>query len=107
MGMLRRLLGNTDYPDSDAESNADSENVESICFLCQERSYLNSHVYKKHLETKHMVIFGLKEIRESVEEDEKQKQIPQMQPDSAVKQYNMNPMVFKIFVMHSKPHVVH
>ena len=66
MGMLRRLLGNTDRPVSDAGSNADPENVESNCFLCQEKFDFNSHVYNKHLESKHMVIFGLKDIRESV-----------------------------------------
>ena len=76
--------------------------------MCQEKFYPFRSVYNKHLETKHMVIFGLKELRESVDEqDEKQKQIPQKQPDPAVKQYNMNPIVFKIFMMHSKPHVVH
>ena len=64
-------------------------------------------MYNKHLEKKHMVIFGLKEIRESVDEDGMQKQIPLMQPMQAITQYNMNPMVFKIFVMHSKPHIVH
>ena len=66
LGILRRKFGKPDCPESNAGSNADPENVESNCFLCQEKFDLNSHVYNKHLETKHMVIFGLKEIRESV-----------------------------------------
>ena len=107
IGILRRRLGNTDRPESDDGSNADYESVECNCFLCQEKFFFNRIVYNKHLETKHLVIFGLKEIRESVDENEKQKQIPQMQPTQAITQYNMNPMVFKIFVMHSKPNIVH
>ena len=70
MGMLRRQLGKSDRPDSGAESNADSENVESDCFLCREKFNLNSNMYNKHLEKKHMVIFGVKEIRESEEGEE-------------------------------------
>ena len=63
MGMLRRKLGKTDYRDNDAASISDPENVESNCFLCKEKFFLNINVYNKHLEEKHMVIFGLKEIR--------------------------------------------
>ena len=70
MGILRRQLGKTEYRDSDAGSNADPENVGSNCFLCKEKFYLDSNVYNKHLEEKHMVIFGLKEIREYGEEEE-------------------------------------
>ena len=70
MGMLRRQLGKTDYQDSDGGSNADPENVESDCFMCKENLYLDSNVYNKHLEEKHTVIFGLKEIREYGEEEE-------------------------------------
>ena len=102
MGMLRRRFGKYDGPVSSAGSNADSENVESNCFLCQEKFDLNSDVYKQHLEKKHMVIFGLKEIRECGEEDEKKEQIPELQPKQAVPHYNMNPLAFKILVMHSK-----
>ena len=39
--------------------------------MCNEKFNLNIDVYNKHLEEKHMVIFGLKEIRECGEEDEK------------------------------------
>ena len=72
MGMLRRQLGKTENPDSDAGSNADSENVtlKSACFLCKENFHLNSDVYNKHLEDKHNVIFGLEDIRECGEEEE-------------------------------------
>ena len=104
MGMLRRQLGKTEYRDSVAGSNADPENVESDCFMCKENLYLDSNVYNKHLEEKHTVIFGLKEIRESGEKGEKQKLSAQMQPEQAVTRYNMNPRVFAILVMHSKPH---
>ena len=102
--MLRRRFGITDRQVSDAGSNANPENVESNCFLCQEKFYLNSNVYKKHLEKRHLMIFGLKEIRECSEEDEKQELIPQTQPESPIPHYNMmNPTVFTILVMHSKP----
>ena len=77
MVIIRRKLGKTDYTDSDAGSNTDPENVESDCFLCKEKIYRNSNVYNKHLEKRHLMIFGLKEIRECGEEDEKQKLIPQ------------------------------
>ena len=70
LGMLRRQLGKSDRPDCDAGSNADSEKVESDCFLCREKFNLNSNMYNKHLEKKHMVIFGFKEIRESEEGEE-------------------------------------
>ena len=70
MRMLRRLLGNSDRPDRDAGSHAYPKNVESDCFLCLEKFYLHSNVYNKHLEEKHMMIFGLKEITESVDEEE-------------------------------------
>ena len=70
MEMIRRKLGYTDHPVSDAGSDSDPENVESDCFLCKEKFYLNSNVYNKHLEKKHMTIFGLKEIREFGEEEE-------------------------------------
>ena len=103
MGMLRRRFGKSDRPVSDAGSNADPENVESNCFLCQEKFYLNSNVYNKHLEKKHFLVFGLKELKECEEEDAKRKLIPQPQPKQAVPNYNMNPVVFKILVMHSKP----
>ena len=103
VGMLRRQLGKTECPDNDGGCNADPENVESNCFLCK-TFFLKSNVYNKHLEEKHMVIFGLKEIRESGEKDEKQKLIAQLQPEQAVTRYNMNPRVFAILVMHSKPH---
>ena len=99
IGMLRRKLGYTDRPDSDAGSSADPENVESYCFLCQEKLYLDNNVYNKHLEKKHTVIFGLKEVRECGEEDAKL----QLQPRQASPHYNMNPLAFKILVMHSKP----
>ena len=62
IGILRGRLGNTDCTVTDAESNADPENVERNCFLCQEKLYLNSNMYNKHLEKKHRVIFGLKEV---------------------------------------------
>ena len=108
MGMLRRRFGKYDGPVSSAGSNADSENVESNCFLCQEKFDLKSDVYKQHLEKKHMVIFGLKEIREygGKDVDEKQDMTTQMPQEQAALHYNMNPMVFKILVMHSNPHVV-
>ena len=101
--MLRRI-GKTDCPDSDTGSKVDPEKVESDCFLCEEKFYLDNNVYNKHLEEKHMVIFGLKEIRECGEEDEKKEQIPELQPmqKQAVTHYNMNPLAFKILVMHSK-----
>ena len=70
MGMLGRKFSRNDCPVSDVESNTYPENVESNCFLCQEKFYLDSYMYKKHLEKKHMVIFGLKEIRECGEEEE-------------------------------------
>ena len=70
MGMLRRQLSKSNCQDSDACSTADPENVDKDCFLCKEQFYLNSNVYTKHLEKKHMVIFGLKEIREYGEEEE-------------------------------------
>ena len=50
--------------------NSDPVNVESDCFLCNEKFYLNSNVYCKHLEKKHMTLFGLKEIRECGGEEE-------------------------------------
>ena len=68
MGMLRRQLGKTDCPDSDPGNNTDFENVD--CILCKEKFDLNTNVYNKHLEEKHMVIFGLKEIRKCGEEEE-------------------------------------
>ena len=77
MGMLRRKLRKNVCPESDASSNADPENLQSDCFLCKEKYYLNSNVYNKHLGERHLMIFGLKEIRECGEEDEKQKLIPQ------------------------------
>ena len=102
IGVLRRQLGKTHSPsDSDARSNADAENVESNCFLCQRKFHLNSNVYNKHLEEKHMMIFGLKEIRDCGEEDEMQ-----MQPEQAVRHFNMNPMALKLLVIHSNAHVV-
>ena len=101
--MLRRHISKTDCPDSDTESNADPEDVESDCFLCKEKSYLDRNVYNKHLEKKHSVIFGLQEIRKCGEEDEKKKLIPQMQPEASGTHYN--PIALKIMVMHSKPNV--
>ena len=68
MGMLKRHLGKADYTDSDAGSNVDPEKI--YCFICKEKSFLNSDVYYAHLEKKHTVIFGLKEIRECGEEEE-------------------------------------
>ena len=65
MGMLRRLLGKTDCPDSDTGSNDEID-----CFLCKEKFYFNSKVYTKHLENKHMIIFGFEDIRECEEEEE-------------------------------------
>ena len=70
MGMLRRQHGKSDRPDSAGGSIAEPENVESDCFLCQEKLFLNSNMYNKHLEKKHMTIFGLKEIRECGQEEE-------------------------------------
>ena len=54
-----------------------------------------------------MIIFGLKEIRRYGEEAEEQKVVPQMlsEHQAVVTHYNMNPMVMKILVMHSKPSV--
>ena len=80
--------------------NSDPVNVESDCFLCKE----NSNMYNMHLEKKHMIIFGLKEIREYGEEVEKQELTKLVQPKLERIQYNMNPMAMKILVMHSKPH---
>jgi len=70
MGMLRRQLGKADFPDSDARNNADFEKYDRDCFMCNEKLYLNRKVYKKHLEKKHMVIFGFEQIRECGEEEE-------------------------------------
>ena len=69
MEMLIRQLAKSDRPDSDAGSNSNSKNVESDCFLCQKKLYINSNMYNKHLEEKHMTIFGLKEIRNCEEEE--------------------------------------
>ena len=68
MGMLRRQLSKNNCPDSDTGNNTDFENVD--CFLCKEKYDLKTDVYNKHLEEKHMVIFGLKEIRKCGEEEE-------------------------------------
>ena len=70
MEMLRRKLFISDCPVSDAERNSATENVESDCFLCKEKFYLNSNVYNRHLQKKHTIMFGLKEIRECKEEEE-------------------------------------
>ena len=71
MGMLlRSKFGNNDSPEIDTGSKADPENVEGDCFLCKEKIQLYSNVYNKHLEKKHMVLFGLKEIRQCGEEEE-------------------------------------
>ena len=70
MGMLRRQFSKSNCQDSDACSTADPENVDKDCFLCKEQFYLNSNVYNKHLEKKHMIIFGLEDIRECGEEEE-------------------------------------
>ena len=66
--MLKRQVFKIECPESDAGSTADPENVERKCFLCQEKFHLNS-VYNKHLEKKHMMIFGTKDIRECRKED--------------------------------------
>ena len=68
--------------------------------MCNEKFNLNIDAYNKH-----MVIFGLKEIRECGEEDEKQKLMSQTQPKNALTHFNLNPIAIKILVMHSKPHV--
>ena len=107
MGVLIRQLGKTHSPsDSDAGSTSDPEIVESNCYLCQKKFNLNSNVYNKHLEKKHLMIFGLKEIRECGEEDGKQELTLQMQPELAVRHYSMNPMALKLLVMHSNAQVV-
>ena len=51
-------------------------------------------MYNKHLEKKHMVIFGLNEIRECGGENEKQELNLQLQIKQAVPHFNMNPLVF-------------
>ena len=99
--LLRRKIR---CSDSETRSNADSENFERNCFLCNEKFYFDSNLYIKHLEEKHMIIFGLKEIRKCGYEDGKQELIAQMKPKQAVSLYN--PMVLRILVMHSKPHVL-
>ena len=73
IGMLRRQLGKSNYPDGDVlRSDGNPKNFEIDCFLCQEKFFLDTDVYNKHLEKKHMITFGLKEIRiiECEEEEE-------------------------------------
>ena len=70
MEMLRRKLFKSDCLVSDAERNSATDNVESDCFLCKEKFYLNTNVYSRHLQKKHTIMFGLKEIRECKEEEE-------------------------------------
>ena len=65
MGILRRQHGKNDCPDSDPGNNTDFENVD--CILCKEKFDPNTN---KHFEKKHMVIFGLREIRKCGEEEE-------------------------------------
>ena len=97
MGMLRRQLGKSDRPDSGAESNANSENVESDCFLCREKFNLNSNMYNynSHLEKKHMIIFGLKNI---IEVNKKQVLIPQGQVAYQLRDLELDNISFTTYI---------